>query len=205
MLNSPQTTEWDLRLSAHLAEKLTREKCELKLEKVDLNAVALAATRNLEFAIHAVQAKVEVEPLPTVSGDAESLLHLFSQLLLNALIYRREPTKIVIGAKEVPGGCFCFIEDNGPGIPLEDFKEIFKPFYRVPNTMGESAGKGLGLTYCSKIVQMHQGRIWVNSNLGRGTTVWIALPQLETEQPRFHDGFGFDLSNQSRFSGLANL
>jgi len=75
------------------------------------------------------------------------------------------------------------VQDTGPGIPAEDLPHLFQKFYRVDNSLTRSVGgTGLGLFICRKIVELYNGRIWVESQLGHGTTFFINLPRLNTEQ-----------------------
>jgi signal transduction histidine kinase len=69
------------------------------------------------------------------------------------------------------------IEDNGPGIPNEGLKHLFEKFYRVPGSEKLAPGTGLGLSICRRIINAHQGKIDVESQVGRGTKFTVLLPK----------------------------
>lgn len=109
-------------------------------------------------------------------GDEQLIRHLLLNLTDNALKYTREG-KIEFRLKPQSDGIIIQIEDTGIGIPQEELPHVFDRFYRVDKarTRGEG-GSGLGLAICQWIVQAHSGSISVQSELGKGTTVHIALP-----------------------------
>jgi signal transduction histidine kinase len=75
------------------------------------------------------------------------------------------------------------IQDTGSGIPAEDISHLFQKFYRVDNSATRTiGGTGLGLFICKKIVELYNGRIWVESQLGQGSTFFVNLPRLSTQQ-----------------------
>jgi signal transduction histidine kinase len=75
------------------------------------------------------------------------------------------------------------IKDSGIGIAEEDIPHLFQKFYRVDNSMTRTVGgTGLGLFICKKIIELYNGRIWVDSHFGEGSTFFINLPRLTTEQ-----------------------
>jgi PAS domain S-box-containing protein len=88
------------------------------------------------------------------------------------------------------------VSDTGMGIPSEDIPHLFQKFYRVDNTATRTiGGNGLGLFICKKIVELYNGRIWVESQLGKGSTFYINLPRLTTEQA---------LQMQQKQAGVSN-
>jgi signal transduction histidine kinase len=75
------------------------------------------------------------------------------------------------------------VADTGPGIPSEDLPHLFQKFYRVDNSMTRTiGGTGLGLFICRKIIELYNGRIWIESQLGKGSTFFINLPRLSSAQ-----------------------
>jgi len=75
------------------------------------------------------------------------------------------------------------VQDTGPGIPAEDIPHLFQKFYRVDSSLTRTvSGTGLGLFICRKIIEMYQGRIWIESQVGHGSTFFINLPRLNTNQ-----------------------
>jgi signal transduction histidine kinase len=119
--------------------------------------------------------KITSTPLPIVPGDGGQLTQLFQNLIGNAIKFRSErPLEIRIGAQQEPGCWHFTVSDNGIGIPKKDFDRIFIIFQRL-HTRDKYPGTGIGLSICKKIVERHGGRIWVESEEGKGTTFHFTL------------------------------
>ena len=144
------------------------------------SAQALArAMSQLEGALEESQAELTVGELPRVQGDVDQLGQLFQNLVANAIKYRGpEPVRIAIGAEPFDGAYEFWVRDNGIGIEPQYFDKIFVLFQRL-HTREEYPGTGIGLAICKKIVERHGGRIWVESQLGRGSTFHFTLPRGE--------------------------
>lgn len=108
-----------------------------------------------------------------VEGDRSMLGKAFKNLLVNAMNYTPERGKIKIAGREEGKNIHIKIEDNGIGIPKEDLYKIFNPFYTVEKSDG---GMGLGLAIVKNIIDGHGGEIWVESELGKGSTFHLLLP-----------------------------
>jgi PAS domain S-box-containing protein len=135
-----------------------------------------AAIANLYVAITETGAKITHEAMPQVCGDAVQLIQLFQNLLSNAIKFRGpEPPHIHVGIEGKQGNWIFSVRDNGIGIDPQYFRRIFVIFQRL-HTQHEYPGTGIGLAVCKKIVERHQGRIWVESEPGRGTTFYFTLP-----------------------------
>jgi two-component system, OmpR family, phosphate regulon sensor histidine kinase PhoR len=121
----------------------------------------------------------ESEDLGQISADAEKLSQVFGNLLDNALKYTPKGSRLELGARAVgTDEVECFLSDNGPGIPAADLPQIFERFYRVDKGRSrETGGTGLGLSIVKHIVQMHGGRVWAESEEGRGLTIRLRLPR----------------------------
>lgn len=142
----------------------------------DCNLVAESALTNLQAAIQESGARLQVDALPTISGRRSELIQLFQNLIGNAIKFRSSaPPQIRISAKKNGAGCRFEVADNGIGIPPEHVETIFAIFRRL-HTHAEYPGSGIGLAICKKIVEQHGGRIWVESELGRGSTFKFILP-----------------------------
>ncbi len=121
------------------------------------------------------------ETLGLVQADAEKLTQVFGNLLDNALKYTPKGARLelggsVTGENEVE----LFVGDNGPGIPAADLLHIFERFYRVDKGRSrETGGTGLGLSIVKHIVQMHGGRVWAESEEGRGLAIRMRLPRAQ--------------------------
>jgi signal transduction histidine kinase len=118
--------------------------------------------------------KLDVDvPAMIVQADNVRLSQVFENLINNAVKYA-PGSKVVVRAKSGMGSVHASVADFGPGIAPEHLPNLFERFYRVPGQ--STGGTGLGLFICSQIIQAHQGRIWVESTLGEGTTFRIELP-----------------------------
>ncbi|MEM9090099.1 MAG: ATP-binding protein [Cyanobacteria bacterium P01_F01_bin.53] len=123
------------------------------------------------------QAKINIEPLPTIEGNPSQLRQLFQNLLSNALKYHppeRAP-QVTVSAALKEGTWQFGVQDNGIGIEPEYFDKIFQIFERL-HRKDDYPGTGIGLATCKKIVESHGGHIWVASEPGKGTTVYFTLP-----------------------------
>jgi two-component system phosphate regulon sensor histidine kinase PhoR len=119
--------------------------------------------------------------LPTVLGNPVRLRQLMGNLISNAIKYTGPHGKITVRAHAEEGQIIIQVSDNGPGIPAADQPYIFDKFYRASNTPMDTPGSGLGLAIVKSIVDNHQGRIWVDSLMGQGSTFTVVLPITEHE------------------------
>jgi PAS domain S-box-containing protein len=135
------------------------------------------ARSNLAPLIAESGALVVHQPLPTVIGDAVQLTRLFQNLLVNSIKYRDlEPPLIRIAVRDGGGEWVFSVTDNGIGIEPQYAEKIFGIF-RCLETREKATGSGMGLAICRKIVSRHEGRIWVESELGKGATFLFTLPK----------------------------
>ena len=145
-------------------------------QQVDPQLLITDILRIFEPTIMAVNGVVVVEHLPVVIADAAQLHHLFSNLIGNALKFRRADAPRVRISSTVAGrtAFFC-VEDNGIGIDPRHFGRIFQMFQQL-NQRDQYEGSGIGLAIVKKIVERHCGRVWVESEMDRGTKVHFTLP-----------------------------
>ena len=123
-----------------------------------------------------------VNPLYYVYVDADRMREVISNLFDNAVKYS-ESGKVSIGVTANEQVVQFYIKDTGPGIPPGDIPHLFQKFYRVDNSATRTiGGTGLGLFICRKIVEMYNGRIWVESEVGRGTAFLINLPRVPLQR-----------------------
>jgi PAS domain S-box-containing protein len=145
------------------------------IEAAGLEAALATAIANLESAIHASNAQVTRGPLPTLPLDHVQMVQLFQNLIGNAIKYRgREDPRIQVSAIYEDGIWLVSVEDNGEGFSPEFAEEIFDPFERLHGD--DIPGTGIGLATCRKIVEGHGGRIWAESEPGRGSIFRFTLP-----------------------------
>jgi len=115
--------------------------------------------------------------LPKILGSQVRLTQALGNLISNAIKYTPEEGKITISAIEDDGYVFVQVKDTGIGIPAADLPYIFDKFYRVKNEDTDGIpGSGLGLSLVKSIIEKHQGRIWVESQRGMGSTFMVLLP-----------------------------
>jgi len=141
----------------------------------DCEAVLARTLTNLELAIQESGARVCHEPLPTVSADEVQLHQLFQNLIGNGIKYRREgPLEIHVTCKPEGSHWLFSVRDNGIGIEPQYHERIFTIFQRL-HTREQYPGSGIGLAICKKIVERHGGKIWVESEPGKGSTFYFTL------------------------------
>ncbi|MCD4844999.1 MAG: GAF domain-containing protein [Methanosarcinales archaeon] len=145
-------------------------------KSTDCEAVFDQALSNLKIAIEDSGAEVTHNALPTVIADASQLVQLFQNLVGNAIKFRsEEPLHIHISAKQKSDEWEFSVADNGIGIKPEFFERIFVIFQRL-HGRDEYSGTGIGLAVCKKIVERYGGRIWVESEPGKGTVFYFTMP-----------------------------
>jgi light-regulated signal transduction histidine kinase (bacteriophytochrome) len=146
------------------------------MEPVSLGDALIAARQQLESAITETGAVVEHEALPTVCGNRGQLVQLLQNLIGNALKYRgvTEP-RVHISAHRDGEMWTIAIRDNGIGIEAQYFDRVFSIFQRL-HTRDEYPGTGIGLAICKRIVEQAGGAIWIESELGVGSTFYFTLP-----------------------------
>lgn len=158
------------------------------LEPVDCNSVLEKTLENLKVGIEESGAVIESGPLPTVLIDEVQLIQLFQNMIGNSIKYRSgEQPRISIMAEQIERssvpiphpvtgrGWLFMIKDNGIGIDPECSERIFQIFQRL-HGRDEYPGTGIGLAVCKKIVEHHGGRIWVESETGKGATFYFTIP-----------------------------
>jgi PAS domain S-box-containing protein len=140
----------------------------------ELIEAALEATRVVAGNAR-IMIKLDLQPgLPPIQVDRERILHVFTNLLTNAIKYSPEGDEIVIRARKQDGGIYFSVMDHGPGIPREHHSRLFEKFFRVPGT--PQKGVGLGLWIARQFVLGHRGRIGVLSEAGQGSEFYFVLP-----------------------------
>jgi len=168
------------RMSALIKDLLEYSKvsaAERESAPVDLAGVFEDARNNLHTAIEEAMAVVTAGPLPTVTADASQMGQLFQNLIGNAIKFRvkdRRP-EVRVEARQEAGAWIVTVRDNGIGIAPEQQGRLFAIFERL-NTRDEYPGTGIGLATCKRIVERHGGRIWIESEVGKGSTVCFTLP-----------------------------
>ena len=133
-------------------------------------AVPTASEHVLSLAVDPAIGPMSIDPL--------KITQVCENLLDNALKYTPRGSSIDVTARLIAGEIAVCVRDNGPGIPEADLPHIFERFYRVDKGRSrDKGGTGLGLSIVKHIVQLHGGRVWVESELGKGTAFHFTLPQ----------------------------
>jgi|GEM_PF-2832677 len=147
-------------------------------QPVNCNTVLQLVKENLRTTIEETRAEITHDhPLPIVRGDITQLTQLFQNLIGNGIKFRRpeEPPRLHIGATKQNEEWIFSVHDNGIGIDPQYFQRIFVIFERL-HPQDKYPGTGIGLAICRKIVERHGGRIWVESEPGKGSTFFFTLP-----------------------------
>lgn len=146
-------------------------------KQMDMNIVLKTFKESLGHELREEQFEMIFETkFPTICINESRILQLFENMMSNAFKYAKNPAGeniVKIGSREDNGEHLFYIRDNGPGISSEYHEKIFGLFYRLDNTM---EGTGIGLAVARKVMQFHNGRIWIESEPGHGATFWLAFP-----------------------------
>ena len=133
-------------------------------------------------AISPIGSERVIRPLYYVNVDPDRLREVVTNLFDNAVKYTPEG-KITIGVTANDQVVQCYVKDTGPGIPADDVPHLFQKFYRVDNSSTRTiGGTGLGLFICRKIIELYDGRIWVESKEGEGSNFYINLPRISGQK-----------------------
>ena len=184
--------------------KIESGKIELKFEDIELKGLIelTASSLRIQADGKSIQIEVEVpEQLPAVYGDPEKIEQILTNIIGNSIKFTAEGGKILITAKllspEKEGGprhtVAVYVKDTGIGIPPEHLEPIFEKFHQVEGSLHRSvSGTGLGLAITKGLVEAHQGKIWVESEVGKGSTFTFTLPISEGERREPHFRFILD-------------
>jgi two-component system, OmpR family, phosphate regulon sensor histidine kinase PhoR len=181
------------RLNSLLEDLLVLSRLEssrpgLVKERVELGAMLASALEDFRARPSAEGHRfgLAMDPgTPPVFADPLKLGQVLDNLVSNALKYTPRGALIDLGVRRhSPDTVEVFVRDNGPGIPPEDLPHIFERFYRVEKGRGrDKGGTGLGLSIVKHIVQLHGGKVWAESEVGAGTTIFFSLPLYPAARP----------------------
>lgn len=143
---------------------------------VDMNKVLSISMENLLFKIKETNALIENKELPVVSADQGLMVQLLQNLIDNALKFSKGVPQIFVSSEEKDDSFLFSVRDKGIGINPEYFEKIFKIFQRLHNR-SEYNGTGIGLAICKRIVEKHNGRIWVESSENEGSAFYFTIPK----------------------------
>ena len=144
-------------------------------EPTNLESTLDAALKNLKVSIAENGAVVTHDKLPVVMADGGQLVQLLQNLIGNAIKFHgKELPRVHVSAKSQEKDYLFSVKDNGIGIAPEYYNRLFKIFQRL-HTREEYPGLGIGLAVCKRIVERHGGRIWIESQVGKGSTIYFTL------------------------------
>lgn len=160
--------------------KLESGKYEMKKEFVDFRRLVTDAVRPLSLPFEEKHIRLELtipEHLPAFSADSHQLAWVITNLLSNALRYTDTGGKVQLTAREEKQGLFVTVADTGHGISQENLETVFDKFVQVKSSTETTPGSvGLGLAIAREVVEAHGGRIWVESQVGIGSTFFFTIP-----------------------------
>lgn len=152
-----------------------------ELESMDLFGALGEAIANLSDSIRETGAIVANTDLPVVIADYGQIVELFQNLIGNGIKYRGEtPPRITVSAERGANEWLVSVKDNGIGIEAQYNTRIFQMFQRL-HTSDKYSGTGIGLAICKRIIERHRGRIWVDSEPGKGSIFKFTIPDSKGE------------------------
>jgi len=166
--------------------KIESQGVELHMQSRDVNSLLKDVIHKHEFLakVKRIPIEFESEPLFPIQVDPELMKQVFSNLIENAIKYSPEESQVRVHTEERDGSVVIRVEDSGPGIPDDELNNIFMKFFRSKNAKSSPIkGSGLGLYLAKYFTELHQGRIFVESTYGKGSTFTVELP---LEQGRSH-------------------
>ena len=162
-INGYQTGSARFRIKTVPINALMEKICEQFQEQARQNNISLQSTLLMQ--------EIQIE------GDEEKLVIAFSNLIKNALIFTNPQGHVVVSLETLPGFIQISVEDDGIGIPENELHKIFDRFYQVQSHLTRKhGGMGLGLSAAKAMIEMHRGKIWVESTEGKGSKFTILLP-----------------------------
>jgi PAS domain S-box-containing protein len=175
--------------------KVEAGKMELHYSEFSINSVfeevraffaPLAQKKSLEVTF-------SVESVTTLEADRGRLIQILYNLVSNAIKFTPDGGNISVNCKKSGSRAFISVVDTGIGISSEDQRKIFQPFTQIDaSTSRQYCGTGLGLTLVKKIANLHQGEIWVESDIGKGSTFILAIPLKKPAKSRKDNGAGLE-------------
>ena len=149
----------------------------IRRERVELDTLMLQVYRQVRPLAEGIELVIGAEDQAAILGDPDRIKQLLLNLVDNAIKYTPKGGKVTLGLQRVENWAQLSVADTGLGIPAQDLPHIFERFYRVDKARSRAAGgAGLGLSIVQWIVQVHSGKIDVQSEMGKGTTFIVWLP-----------------------------
>ena len=150
--------------------------------KVNLDDILQMVVKNLRYSIKDSDVDISFENLPTLNANATQMLQLFQNLISNAIKFQSDKSPVIrVTAKRQHNKYLFCVSDNGIGLEPQYFERIFVLFQRL-HANSKYTGTGIGLTLCKKIVELHGGKIWIESSLGKGSSFYLTLQNISLKE-----------------------
>jgi len=165
-------------------DRLEAGKMKLEMSPIDLNAIVegVAARSSVVSLKHRISTALEPN-VPMVLGDSDRLVQVVTNLVSNAIKYSPVGGEVLISTHSVNGAVEVSIKDHGVGIPADFVDRLFGRFERYEKSPSKVIGTGLGLAIARQIIEMHGGKIWVESAVGSGSVFHFTIPAVATAMP----------------------
>ncbi len=153
---------------------------QLQLEPVDMKSLILGTCQQISPLLRGKQQKLNTElpdAVPIIHGDGQRLEQVLLNLLNNAAKFTPDGGNILVRVRKNDADLIIDVQDNGIGIAREEQFRLFKPYSRLSSDRQRHPGLGLGLALAKQVVELHGGKIWVESEPGKGSTFSFSLPQ----------------------------
>jgi signal transduction histidine kinase len=166
-------------------DRMESGRMSIRLQDVDINEILSDAIVRAASTGTLVEFKADLDPrLPIVRGDHDRLIQVVANLVNNAVKYSPDGGLVTLSSQIEGDFALISVTDTGIGIPADEIGHVFERFRRVRSGAGQSIpGTGLGLTIVKQIVEMHGGKIWVESAVGHGSAFHITLPIAPAPSP----------------------
>ncbi len=144
----------------------------------DLNEVVKRSVENLQYTIEENKANIICEKLPIIKADDSQMMQVFQNLISNAIKFKSDKDPLIeIKAVDKKDHWQFSVNDNGIGFDMQYADRIFEVFQRL-HSKEAYKGTGIGLAICKKIIERRKGKIWAESEIGKGTTFYMELPKI---------------------------
>src|SRR4030042_1654050 len=161
-------------------------KLQLQLEPVDMRSLVLGTCQQINPMLRGKRQKLNTDlpdSLPIIHGDGQRLEQVLLNLLTNAAKFTPEEGNILVRVRKDDAGLIIDVRDDGIGIAREEQSRLFKPYSRLSSDRQRHPGLGLGLALAKQVVELHGGKIWVDSEPGKGSTFSFTLPRHPVKRP----------------------
>ena len=161
-------------------------KLQLQVEPVDIRSIVLGTCQQISPMLQGKKQKLNTDlppSVPIIRGDGQRLEQVMINLLTNAAKFTPEGGNILVRVRKNDNEIVIDVKDDGIGIAREEQSRLFKPYSRLNSDRQHHPGLGLGLALAKQVVELHGGKIWVESEPSKGSTFSFSLPRQAVKQP----------------------